>query len=298
MARILHIVDVSSAVYAGSFNTHAFISGPIVNTVTGYRERIIPMGGVSQLFNIVYKQLDTGTIVFCCDRPPTVKRGMDQNYKTTRTKNERANLEKEIAEYVLNDCGFNVIAEEGYEADDLVYTCVKLFKNQYDHVYIYTGDSDLYMLIDESVSVLPTHSKAKTVTLENFEYTAKKNQIVKYNTLTFQKVLDGDPSKAVSPLSKQTQMELVKIFAKEPFQSYMGDRDFMRSLVEMKMPEILPQFDIIYPLDAPMPTEFTEGWDKDRIKGWAGLMRHKHIPGKQMNMEACIEELIEKSLYV
>jgi 5'-3' exonuclease len=298
MARTLHLVDVSSAVYAGSVNTHAYISGPVINTASGYRERVIPMGGVSQLFNIVYKHLGTGTFAFCCDRAPTVKRGMLEVYKTTRTRNERVAMEKEIAEFVLNDCGFNVLAEEGYEADDLICTCTKRFKNSYDHVYVYTGDSDLYHLVSQNVSIMPTHSKAKNVTLENFEYTVKKDKHVKYNTITFQKVLDGDPSKAVKPLNSKLKQTLVQMFGSEFFQHKMGDKEFMRATVEAALPEVLPQFDIIYPLDAPVPDELFDTWDKSKIHGWSAKIRHKYIPWKQIDLSEQINGLLEKSLYI
>ena len=187
MGRILHLIDTSSAVYAGSVNTRSFIPGPIVDTGNGYKERIIPTGGLNQLFNIIYKHYNTGTIVFCCDRAPTIKRGIFPEYKTTRSFNEKVSIQKEICEYVLNDCGFIVLGEEGYEADDLVYSCVKKFKKQYDHIYVHTGDSDLYLLVDDNVSIEPTHSKAKTVNKANFSYAAKAGKTTPYNTISFQK---------------------------------------------------------------------------------------------------------------
>jgi hypothetical protein len=256
------------------------------------------MGGVSQLFNLVYKYLDTGTFVFCCDRAPTVKRGMDEMYKTSRNKNERVVTEKEIAEFVLADCGFTVLAEEGYEADDLIYTCVQKFKNQYDHVYVHTGDSDLYLLVCENVSILPTHSKAKTVTLENFQYTVKKDHNIKYNTITFQKVLDGDRSKDIHPLDVDLKCKAVDLFGEDFYRVRMGNKTFMRELVEQHIPAILPQFDLVYPLEAPVPEELVNGWDKTRIRGWAHKIKHKHIPWTNVDLETQINILLDKSLYI
>ena len=43
--KVLHVVDMSPCIYAGSFNRHSFIQGDIVNTGNGYRERNIPTGG-------------------------------------------------------------------------------------------------------------------------------------------------------------------------------------------------------------------------------------------------------------
>lgn len=298
MARILHLVDTSSAVYAGSINTHCFIPGDVVNTANGYKERIVPMGGVSQLFNIIYQYADKGTIVFCCDRSPTIKRGMFPTYKTTRTFNENVGLQKDIAEFVLEDCGFMLLAEEGYEADDLIYSCVEKFKNEYDHIYVHTGDSDLYLLVEPRVGILPTHSRAKTVTYENFEYTVKKNQVIKYNTLSFQKILDGDSSKAIPPLTRAQKDKLVSFFAKEIYQKNMGNKNAMRPLVEMVMPEILIQFDLMYPLDAPVPDELLAPSSLDRVKGWAHEIKHRKIIGKRMDLKDRIQTLFSSSLYM
>ena len=51
--KVLHVVDMSPCIYAGSFNRHSFIQGDILNTGNGYRERNIPTGGASMLFNIL-----------------------------------------------------------------------------------------------------------------------------------------------------------------------------------------------------------------------------------------------------
>ena len=299
MARILHLVDTSSAVYAGSVNKHSFISGPVVRTANGYRERIIPTGGLSQLFNIVYQYMNTGTIVFCCDRPPTIKRGMFPGYKGNRHADENVNIQKSIVEYVLEDCGFTVLYQEGYEADDLIYSCVQKFKNEYDHIYIHTGDSDLYFLVDDNVGILPTHSRAKTVTRENYEYTVKTNKHIAYNTLSFQKVLDGDMSgKNLPPLPRPVQNKLVECFAMPSYQVRMGDKELMRQLVEFLVPEALTQFDLIYPLLADVPDELYAPSSNERVKGWAHAIRHRKIQGVKMDLSAEIEYLMNNSLYI
>ena len=83
--KILHVVDISPCIYAGSFNKRSFIPGEVINTGNGYRERIIPTGGTSMLFNILGQYMGTGTIVFVADRDPTIKKNMYADYKGTRT---------------------------------------------------------------------------------------------------------------------------------------------------------------------------------------------------------------------
>ena len=83
--KVLHVVDMSPCIYAGSFNRHSFIQGDIVNTGNGYRERNIPTGGASMLFNILGQYMGTGPIAFVADRNPTIKKDKYPDYKGSRT---------------------------------------------------------------------------------------------------------------------------------------------------------------------------------------------------------------------
>ena len=168
--NILHVVDMSPCIYAGSFNRRSFIQGDVVNTGNGYRERNIPTGGTSMLFNILGQYMGTGPIAFVADRNPTIKKELYQDYKGSRTHPNDVSIGKEVAEYILKDCGFTIYAEEGYEADDVIYTIVRQNRMRYDHIFVHTADSDLYILVRDNVSILPTSSKAKTVTMDNYTY--------------------------------------------------------------------------------------------------------------------------------
>ena len=176
--KVLHVVD---------------IQGDIVNTGNGYRERNIPTGGASMLFNILGQYMGTGPIAFVADRNPTIKKDKYPDYKGSRTHPNNVSVGKDVAEYILKDCGFTIYAEDGYEADDVIFTIVRQNRMKYDHIYVHTADSDLYILVRDNVSILPTSSQAKTVTMDNYSYTCKKGKETPYNSVVFQKFLAGDP---------------------------------------------------------------------------------------------------------
>ena len=136
--KVLHVVDMSPCIYAGSFNRHSFIQGDIVNTGNGYRERNIPTGGASMLFNILGQYMGTGPIAFVADRNPTIKKDKYPDYKGSRTHPNNVSVGKDVAEYILKDCGFTIYAEDGYEADDVIFTIVRQNRMKYDHIYVHS----------------------------------------------------------------------------------------------------------------------------------------------------------------
>ena len=96
----LHVVDMSPAVYAGSFNRHSIIPGEINKTPEGYRERYIPTGGTSQLFNILAQYMSDGDFAFVADRRPTIKQELFPNYKGSRSHPDHISVAKDVAEYI------------------------------------------------------------------------------------------------------------------------------------------------------------------------------------------------------
>jgi len=298
MSRILELVDTSSAVYAGSFNQYAYIPGPIKNTPQGYREQMIPMGGVNQLFNLIAHHKTGGTMVFCCDRTPTEKRKKFEQYKSGRSANHNIQVQKGIAEYVLKDCGFEVAYADGYEADDVIYSSVKKFKNQYDHVYIYTADSDLYFLVDENVSVLPPHSRAKEVTYGNYSYVVNKDIVTRYNAMPLIKLFKGDPSKGVPPIRDDLKSYLLTVIANDQHYPKMGDKEFFRGCLETLCPEVLWNYDLLAPMEVALPEEYLAPNDDNKLRGWAKAIKHKLIRGKDIDLKDNIAEMFSLGLYV
>lgn len=300
MSRILRVFDLSSYGYAGNVNKRAFFEGPIVQLSTGYTQRIVPAGGISLLFNQLYQYVGNCDLVFCADRTPTIKKEMFPNYKISRSHPTDVGIQKEVMEFVLNACGLTVLAEEGYEADDLIYSVVQKFKRNYDNVYVHTADSDLFLLVDENVSIDKTHSRSKEVTIENYPYVVKKNKITPYNMLSFLKVLNGDPKDDIPPLDKYQAQQILDILDTDFYVPKMGNKEFIRATLESFAPWTLTQFDLVYPLDAPVPDEIKCG-DIKLIREFGYAMKNSlfnFVNYVSPEVNSAVEQMVEKGLYI
>lgn len=300
MSRILRVFDLSSYCHAGNVNKRAFFDGPIVELASGYTQRNVPAGGVSLLFNQLYYYMGECDMVFCADRNPTIKKGMYPQYKESRVHARDIEIQKEVMERVLALCGFTVLYEEGYEADDFIYSVVTKMKDQYDHVYIHTGDSDLYFLVSDNVSIAKTHSRTKEVTMENYSYMFKKGKFTPYNMITFMKVLNGDTSDDIPAMPVEKAQPLLDMFDSDFYRVRMGDKNFMRASVEFAAPWALPQFDLVYPLDTPVPEELGYG-DKQLVSEFGYAMKNKLFDGNvrvYSTVEAAINQMAEDGLYI
>lgn len=294
----LHVVDMSPCIYAGSVNTRSFIPGGILNTPTGYREQRIPTGGTSMLFNILAQYMGTGPIMFVADRNPTIKKELYATYKGSRTHPNNVQVSKEVAEFILADCGFTIYAEDGYEADDLIYSIVITNKHKFDKVCVHTADSDLFLLVDKNVEILPAHSRAKHVTMENYPYQCLANKTMPYNAVVFEKFLKGDHSKDIPALDKQTQQRLVSMFCTPQMLPHLGKAAMMSVLMQKHFPELSDRLTLFYPLMVPRDFSPHEEGNPERIKQWAFEIGNRKIPGKRGDLTEPIQELLRRSLYL
>jgi len=298
MATCLHVVDMSPCVYAGSFNKHSFIQGDIINTGTGYRERNIPTGGTSMLFNILGQYMGTGPIAFVADRNPTIKKDMFKDYKGGRTHPADVSIGKEVAEYILKDCGFTIYAEDGYEADDIIYTIVRENRMKYDHIFVHTADSDLYILVRDNVTILPTSSQAKLVTMDNYYYTCRKGKETPYNTVVFQKFLAGDPSKNLPPLSREEKQQLSAVLCTPNFMPYLGNPGDLKRVMEKVFPQYVERMTLFYPLLVPGSYDIPSEGNAQRIREWAWEIGNRKVPAKRGDLSAQIKEMMDLALYI
>lgn len=298
--RVLNIFDIGSFVHAGAVNTHSFIEGPVIQDSDGYRAIEIRTGGVAQIFNTLADINHEEICVFCADRRPTIKQGMLPTYKYNREHKRDIENQKEIIEVLLKDCGFEVLAEEGYEADDLIYSLVMKFKNDFDLIRVYTGDSDLYLLVCDNVEIMPSNSRAKHVTKDNYEYTVSSKGAIPYNCVTWNKIIGGDRSDCIPALSKEAQATVANVAQQGHLHKYFGDRSFLEAIAKNAHPDFSKQVDLVYPLLTDVPEELynTSNWEK--VRTWGGITRSKRyarISNIPDTYQAVIDELIARQLY-
>lgn len=278
--RNLYVFDVLPFVHAGNVNKWSKLEY-LVDTGSRCYSTTIPTGGVSLIFNELYNIVGTGDIVFCSDRTPTIKRDMYSEYKNNREHNDKIRISRDVTEYILKKCGGTVLACHGYEADDFIYTVVRHLHDQYDNIFIYTGDSDLYFLVDEKVSIRPSSSNAKSVNIENYETVIKKGVRTRYNTKTFAKVLCGDASDNVPGVPQAYVDAVVDVMYSDQMIRNLGNRELVRYWVNNLCPELVPQVDLIFPLDAPideLPDPIPE-MDKYMIRNIGASINNKIYRG-------------------
>lgn len=176
------------------------------------------------LETIVQHHQDGNTdIVVCADRKSKRKELLAEStdYKANRdpdrfTELDSAAIKNTLA--LIGQAGIPVMGIEGYEADDLIHSIVAQHSDKYEHILIYTPDSDLGVLINDKVSLMRyksvyskygksgngSHSNFLEahvhVTKDNYEayFTeecSKKGSVtIDYNSLMFYKVTVGDIS--------------------------------------------------------------------------------------------------------
>lgn len=100
-------------------------------------------------------------IIFALDsRGKTFRSQIDPNYKTNRqTPPEALVAQLPICIDMIEKMGLYSYSAEGYEADDIIASVVKKYKNTHK-INIVTHDKDLYQLIDKNVKI---YSPAKKV---------------------------------------------------------------------------------------------------------------------------------------
>lgn len=299
--RVLNVFDLGSFVHAGACNTHAYIETEPIIDADGYRLCRIPCGGIAQVLSKVKLCPPNSTFVFACDRNPTIKKGMFPGYKASREHKRIIEIQKDITEYILKDCGFNVLSYEGYEADDIIYSVVKQYKKFYDKVNVYTADSDLYLVVDDNVEIQPSHSRAKHVTKENFSEVVSSKEIIPYNALTYLKIIRGDKSDEIPPLSYATKCKLPSFPSSTKACEQLADKEFLLTLGKYIGEEFVNQVNLVFPLTVDVPNELTEKGDLKRMVQWGKTM-HCSAFGRYYDMvpdvlTEAVSELVSLGLY-
>lgn len=95
-------------------------------------------------------------IAVCFDTPkPTFRKKLYSQYQAKRPPMD--NLLKAqipIIKDLLDKGGITRLEREGFEADDVIGSMAKKLHNDFDHLYILTGDRDLLQLTDPKTSVI------------------------------------------------------------------------------------------------------------------------------------------------
>lgn len=259
----LHILDCSNYIYAGAFSNKAIARG--VREDNGeYRANDAPIGGVRFLLRQISALMRPGVdIMPVFDRVPEIKREMYRTafgydgYKANRPPKKIDITEQQrYAELVLRDLGFPVQSVDGYEADDVIYSLVKYYKDDYEHIYIHTKDSDLFFLVDANTSIATVGEKGKEIDIYSYPTLVKNDEHTLYNTVHLRKLCRGDTSDNIPGVGWEFAEKLDAIVPTEEYAKF-GDLDLCREYIKRVITEnptmagghnILRTFNILCPL--------------------------------------------------
>lgn len=265
---VLHILDTSNYIWAGAFSKK-YIARGVRESNNEYCANEAPIGGVRFLLSQVAKlsRDDNNIIMPVFDRTPEIKRSMYQEaygdpygYKGNRpTKPIDINHQKDYAEEILRDLGYPVQAVDGYEADDVIYSIVKYYKDDFEHIYIHTRDSDLSFLVSENVSIDLVGDKGKVINMYNYNSVVESNNDVLYNTIHLRKLCAGDTSDNIPGIGWDWAKKLDEVIPNDKYKC-LGDLDIARDYIKKAVfanpttpgaQNVLRTFNIICPLLIP-----------------------------------------------
>lgn len=298
MERTLHIFDMLPFIHAGHVNKYSRLE-QLVDVGTTWKTQVTPTGGVSWLLKNIYSAALAGDVLVASDRTPTIKKDMYPEYKANRDHDHDINVQRGVAEYILQHCNITVVARAGYEADDIIYSAVKKFHDQYDHIYVYTGDSDMAFLVDDKVEIKPTNSRGKNITRENYEKIAVKGG-VRYNCVTMFKILCGDTSDNIPALPPDKQQELANVMYQDGFYERLGDKEFVRYWAGILAQWALPQIDLVFPLDVTDLPDELKVWDKQMLVNFGDAVNGDIFRGRasiDFDVTPYVKEMQDRGYY-
>ena len=123
-------------------------SGQITNAVYGFTAMLIKLLG-DERPDAVVVCFDKGAPKFRLDRYAEYKAGRAETPDTFR---QQLPLIREVLECLR----IPMVDFEGYEADDLLATLTKQFRQSGNDVVVVTGDRDILQLVRDGVSVIMT----------------------------------------------------------------------------------------------------------------------------------------------
>lgn len=259
----LHILDCSNYIYAGSFSKK-FIARGVRESNNEYQANEAPIGGVRFLLRQISSLMRPGVdIMPVFDRVPEIKREMyantfgNEGYKANRpAKKIDITGQQAYAEQILRDVGFPVQAVDGYEADDVIYSLVRYYKNDYEKIYIHTKDSDLFFLVDTNVSIAKVGDQGKEIDIYSYPLLVKSGEHTLYNTVHLRKLCRGDTADNIPGVGWDFAEKLDAIVPTEQYAKF-GDLDLCREYIKRVVTEnptmvgghnILRTFNILCPL--------------------------------------------------
>lgn len=178
-----------------------------------------PTGAIFTFFNMLFSfqdALQPERTCVCFDRPePTFRHELYEDYKAGRkAMDDDLAIQFPLVKEGLKYMGLNQVEKAGCEADDLIASLAKLGAEAGDHVYVLSGDRDLWQLISDQVTLIYPY-KNKSGSGKDYMGPEEFQQIYGFGPEAFLdfKALMGDPSDnipGVPGVGEKTAMALIQ----------------------------------------------------------------------------------------
>ncbi|MDD3831883.1 MAG: DNA polymerase I [Clostridia bacterium] len=252
---------LNRAYFAMSKNPLTDSTGQNVSAVYGF---------INILFKIIAEHQPTNIVVAFDERAKTFRHNMYDGYKSTRKgMPDDLAVQLPILKELLSAMKIKMLSKEGFEADDIIGTLSKRFDCQ---TMLFSGDKDLFQLIDDSTTVLLTIkgvSEIETVDvcLLKDKYGLSPEQVIEF------KALRGDTADCipgVKGVGEITARELIATYRSidgvyaniDSIKSSVRDKllaDRDMCYLSKQLATIDTQVDIDCTLDnCPVPTEYDD----------------------------------------
>lgn len=297
MQKKLLLIDANSLIH------RSFHALPDLQNVNGF-----PTGALYGLLNMILKILDREKpdyIAAAFDRPePTFRKKLSDSYKAHRPKAPDALiLQIQKARDVLS--AFNIRSFEipGYEADDIIGTLAKKFKEKV-YVKILTGDLDALQLVEDEKIVIITLRKGVTDIVEYDEAAVIERYGVSPERLVDWKALVGDASDNISGvpgIGAKGATKLLSLYhgVEEMLEANDEKNPLLKKVKDNKEEALLSKTLSMINTSAPVDPSISElswiGFDKNSITPLLEELEFQNLL-KRLNFEKKIEEKKEVPL--
>lgn len=212
--KIPVFIDLSNVAYRSQF---VFTPDKFIT------QQGIPNGSLFGVCQNIKTLVSTGYEVYLCrDLPVKFRNKLNENYKANREKEENSfNIHKLLNEAItplislLDDV--HVISQEGFEADDMMFSGAKYCSHNNIKSYILTTDKDLCQALDDNVSIAHkfTLDGPQEVITYDSEYYKKNFGEVKPQCLPLYRAFKGDTSDNLEAPIKRFPKDLLIELCKE-----------------------------------------------------------------------------------
>jgi len=147
----------------------AFFAIKTLSTSTGISTNAV-YGFTNMLLKLIKEEKPQYLAVVFDSKTPTFRHKKFPDYKAQRQKMpDEMQDQLPLIMDVITAFNIPIFSKDGYEADDIIGTLAKRYKNEVSEVVIVSGDKDILQLVDEKIKVLATKKGLSETILYNIE---------------------------------------------------------------------------------------------------------------------------------